>query len=362
MLVRDAADESQARALLQRRRIDADPIQFVHDERAPYFVRDAAVFGLDGDGRPFIVDFKWTYYGWTSWCRRIFRGNSRRNEECGRVAGPGAGNLDQWLADRLGMPSFRSHLAAEGGGVEVNGQGVLIANTSLWQSRNPELSQAKIEAELLRLPGIRKVIWLPHGLAHDPLHRGTITGPYVGWGTGGHTDEFVRFADARTVLLASVDEAEARRHPVARLNRFRMRMNFDVLKASTDQNGQALRVVQVPLPNVMERPVVLASHADTSFSEQWTAASFPDRERRRNGETVQQVATSSYLNYVVANKVVLVPDYVPHGTPAARQAQVQQIFEAAFPGRRIQFVDAGHTNWFGGGAHCATLNQPLSKA
>jgi agmatine deiminase len=120
--------------------------------------------------------------------------------------------------------------------------------------------------------------------------------------------------------------------------------------------------VKVPLPKTIERPVVLTADADTAHSNQWSADSFTANEGRRNGDTLLQVATSSYLNFVVANKVVLLPDYVPHGTTPARQDKVRLVFESAFPGRRVQFVDIGHTNWFGGGMHCATLNEPPGRA
>lgn len=367
MLVRDAAAQAKAWALLrghgqgrgQGRGLQVDQIEFVQDARAPFFVRDAAVFGLDGGSRPFIVDFKWSFYGWAPWCRSRQQPAGSPGLDCERADGSAVGELDQWLADQQGWASFQSNLAIEGGGVESNGQGLLIANSALWRSRNPRLAAAQLESEIRRLPGVRKVIWLPHGLAHDPLHRSTIAGPYVGWGTGGHTDEFVRFADARTVLLAWVDDAQARRHPIARLNQARMRANYEVLAASTDQDGKPLRVLKVPLPQTIERPVVLAADADITYSDQWSAASFAPKEGRRNGDTVRQVATSSYLNFVVANKVVLLPDYVPHGTAPAVQEQVRQIVGSAFPGRSMKFIDIGQTNWLGGGMHCATLNEPL---
>lgn len=362
MLVRDAAAQAQARALLQRRKIKVDQVQFVLDARAPFWLRDAAAFGLDGDKRPFIVDFKWSYYGWNSWCRTLVNEPSRRAAECSRPDDQVAGDLDRRFADMNGWFSFQSNLAAEGGGVETNGRGLLIANSQLWRSRNPGMTRGAIDAELRRLPGIRKVIWVPHGLAHDPLHRGTITGSHVGWGTGGHTDEFVRFADPRTVLLAWVDDAEARSHPVAQLNLARMKANYNVLAASSDPDGNPLRVIKVPLPRTMERPVVLSPDADTAYSEQWSPASFPAAEGRRSGDTVQQVATSSYLNFVVVNKLVLLPDYLPYGTSPARQAEVRRTFETVFPGRRVQFIDAGRANWFGGGAHCATLCEPLGSS
>jgi agmatine deiminase len=362
MLVRDAEAEGLARAVLRSRGLDADKLRFVYDTRAPFFVRDAVVFGLDGERQPFVVDFRWTYYGWSNWCRRTFRGSQPRPESCARADGLDTGSLDRRLGDVLGLATFSSALAIEGGGVEVNGQGLLIANAELWSSRNRNMSRAAMEREMLRLPGIRKVIWLPKGLAHDTLHRGTITGAYVGWGTGGHTDEFVRFADARTVLLAWVDEAEAASHPVARINAQRMQANFDILSASLDADGRPLRVLKVPLPRTIERPVVLSADADTAYSNQWTAAVFPAREGRREGDTVMQVATSSYLNHVVANDIVLLPDYVAHGTPPERQQQVKALYEEAFAGRKVRFIDTVNANWVGGGAHCATLTEPLGRA
>lgn len=358
MLVRDAEAEDRARALLTAHGLDAAPVAFVQDIRAPYFVRDAAVFGLDGRKRPFIVDFEWTHYGWARWCRRTHAGDALRAQACARIDDTDTGKVDRRLAAALGLPVFASPLAMEGGGVEVNGQGLLIANTQLWSQRNPGQTREKIEARLKQLPGVRKVIWLPSGLAQDTLHRASITGRYVGWGTGGHNDEFVRFADARTVLLAWPDAADVRTDPVARLNLARMRINHAVLTRSTDARGAPLRVIKVPLPRTIARPVVLSELADTSHSEQWTAASFPAREGRRNGDTVLQVATSSYLNHVLTDRLVLLPDYLPHGTPAERQDEVHAIYQAAFPGRKVKFINAIQANWFGGGAHCATLSQP----
>ncbi|MCZ4316778.1 agmatine deiminase family protein [Comamonadaceae bacterium G21597-S1] len=358
MLVRDAEAQARAMAVLRSRGVNALRVAFVQDGRAPFFVRDGAVFGLDGRARPFIVDFQWTHYGWTNWCRRTFAGSRARALDCARTDDIETGALDQRLAGVLGLACLASPLAIEGGGVEVNGRGTIIANASLWRERNRGLSRDAIEKHLLALPGMRKVVWVPHGLAHDPLHRATIVGHYVGWGTGGHTDEFVRFADENTVLLAWVDEEDARGHPVARLNQLRMQANLEALSNSTDQRGRPLRVIKVPLPSMVERAVVLSADADTAYSNEWTATSFPARERRREGDTVMQLATTSYLNHVLANDLVVLPTYVAHGTPPEREEQVRNIYASVFPGRRVVFIDAMLANWVGGGAHCATLTEP----
>ncbi len=361
MLVRDADAQARAISLLRGRGLDVSKLRFSFDEQAPFFVRDAAVYGPDGDDSPFIVDFQWTRYGWPSWCHRRYAGNQSDVKECASTDDLEAGGVDHRLAMSLGIPSLATPLAAEGGGVEVNGKGLIIANASLWLERNRGMPREVIEKHLLALPGMRKVIWVPHGLAQDSLHRTTIAGNYVGWGTGGHTDEFVRFADERTVLLAWVNEAEARRHPVARLNRGRMLANYEALAASTDQRGRPLRVIRVPMPRIVERPVVLSADADTAYSEQWTAESFPAREGRREGDTVMQIATTSYLNHVVANDLVLLPSYLPHGTPPELQDQVRRLHESAYAGRKVKFIDAINANWVGGGAHCASLAEPAAR-
>jgi agmatine deiminase len=266
--------------------------------------------------------------------------------------------LDRAIAERLGARSHRTSLAMEGGGVEVNGRGLMIANEALHRSRNPELSRAQVERELLRLPGLRKVIWLPAGLAEDVLLRATIGGEHVAWGAGGHTDQFVRFADERTVLLAWPDDADAAAHPVARLSRARMQRCHAVLASATDTQGRRLRVVKVPMPRIVQRRVVLQEQTNTGASDEWSLDYFPPQEQRRAGQALWQVATASYLNFVVANGVVVLPDFVPHGTPPAQQERVRRLFAASFPGRRIEFVDGISAHWVGGGLHCATLNQP----
>ncbi|MFO1327412.1 MAG: agmatine deiminase family protein [Rubrivivax sp.] len=360
LLVRDAEAEAAARALLAEGAPAVERVQFVHDAAAPFFMRDAAVFAHDGQGRAALVDLRWSHYGWARWCaQRHGKGSAEARSCASAEAGP-IDALEERLAERLGAALFRSPLAMEGGGVEVNGQGLLIANQELWLGRNPTLDRAAIERELLRLPGVRRVIWLPQGLAHDPLHRATITGRHVAWGTGGHTDQFVRFADERTVLLAWPEPDQAARHPVARLNLQRMRRNAEVLAAATDLRGRRLRVLRVPLPHVVERPVELNPEADTRLARGWTPESFAARERRRAGDTLLHVASTSWLNFVVANDVLVLPDYQAHGSPPALQARAERVLAQAFPGRQLRTVDAMGANWVGGGAHCATLGEPRS--
>jgi agmatine deiminase len=112
------------------------------------------------------------------------------------------------------------------------------------------------------------------------------------------------------------------------------------------------------MPKIIERPVFLSAIADGTRSAEWSADFFPESERRREGDRVIQVASASYMNFIIANGVVVVPSYVVHGTSRATEARVIKIFEAAFPDRKIQLIDAIGANWVGGGPHCATLREP----
>lgn len=345
-LVPDAAAAEAVRPWV---RAEAD---LVVEPAATYFLRDIAVFARG----PGIVDFQASQYGAAAWCERRWPQGADR-AACrvhARTRAAEHDALDRLLAARMGWPLHPTTLALEGGALEVNGRGLVIANEELHRTRNPGLSRAEVERELRRLPGITKVIWLTSGLAEDVHLRGTITGPYVAWGAGGHTDQFVRFADERTVLLAWPDE----NHPVARLSRHRMLRNLAVLSTATDERGRRLRIVKVPMPRIVQRRVVASAAPDNGASEHWSLDYFAPHEGRRAGDALWQVATASYLNFVVANGAVVLPDFVPHGTPAAQQARVQRLFEQVFPGRRVSFVNAITANWVGGGLHCATLNEP----
>lgn len=352
-LVPDAESAARVHAL-------SPDLEVVVEPQASFFLRDAAVFTREADGSAGVVDFRASQYGAAAWCVKR-HGPGEERSACvahAKAAAAERDGLDRTIAQRLGVALHRTPLAMEGGGVEVNGRGLMIANAALYRTRNPKRSLAEVEHELLRLPGLRKVIWLPEGLAEDVHLRATITGPYVAWGSGGHTDQFVRFADERTVLLAWPDEADVRAHPVARLTRTAMRRNLSLLAAATDARGRPLRVIKVPMPRIVQRRVVLEDDAELERSEAWRSDYFAPAEGRVAGQALWQIATASYLNFVVANGMVVLPDYLPHGTPPERQERVQRLFEAAFPGRRIAFVDPISANWVGGGLHCATLNQP----
>ena len=358
VLVRDEAALAEARALFTARRVPMTDMSFHTEASAMYFVRDAVVMATGADRSMAVVDFAWNAYGRPGWCERVHPTDPAARSDCTGDSASTRHDLDRWFGQHLGADIFESSLFMEGGGVESNGQGVLIASGPLLRQRHPRAEMSMLLQQHLALPGVRKVLLLPEALAEDPPLRSTIVDRYVAWGTGGHTDEFVRFADANTVLLAWPDDADAASHPVARLNRQRMQRNWEVLSRATDAQGRPLKVVRVPMPRVIERRVFLSAASDPGWSKEWSASWFPPQERKREGDWVMQVASASYLNFVIANGLIIAPSYTAHGTPRALEERVRRALEAAFPGREVRFIDALGLNWVGGGPHCATLHEP----
>lgn len=358
VLAEDEEGLAHARSAMQAADLDERRITFIQNSSSRFFIRDYNVFCVGPTGLG-VVDFQFNTYGLSGFCsKHLYPDNPNRAQRCASYGDTEAGSLDQWISKFRDAQLIGSPLFLEGGAVELNGRGTLIVSEPLALERNADLTKADIERKFLELPGVKKVVWLGAGVAEDPHMKSTITGDFVGFGAGFHTDEFVRFADARTILLAWPDAEDRALHPVEEITAQRMKANLQILKKATDQDGRPFKVIKIPTPSLVTRPVSLSPQQVSNDDQIWNASVFPDSEKRKVGDQLTQVAAASYLNYVVVNNLVLLPSYVEHGTPVAVQENVRRLFSAAFPGRDIKFIDAMRLNWAGGGIHCATCNEP----
>jgi agmatine deiminase len=86
--------------------------------------------------------------------------------------------IDREIAALLALPVIKSKLINEGGDLDFNGQGTMMAVEAVELQRNPDLTRSQIETELLQVLGQKKMIWLKSGIAEDDraqLARSTIT-------------------------------------------------------------------------------------------------------------------------------------------------------------------------------------------
>ncbi|MGZ5135675.1 MAG: agmatine deiminase family protein, partial [Flavitalea sp.] len=268
------------------------------------------------------------------------------------------GKVDSLMAMAEGVPIIKSWIKIEGGAIEVNGKGTLLLNEPLTLSRNEGISKDSIEKEFKRVLGVNNIIWLKHGLAEDPHIWQTIYGKYVGIGTGGHTDEFVKFADASTILLAWINENEKDKHPLNKINYERMKVNYEILQKAKDENGNPFKIIKVPLPDPIVKLVSILQPKTWDDNYNISISALKESDGWKVGDTAFRVASSSYLNYYVTNGMVLIPSYVKAGSSLEKEDEVKNIFKDVFPNRKLILIDAMPLNWEGGGIHCGTQQQP----
>lgn len=251
------------------------------------WMRDTGpVFVKDQSGQSAAVGFN--FNGW---------GNKQAHEHDAKVAGFVAGEV----ATRL----IETDLVLEGGGLEVNGEGTAIITEScvLNPNRNPGVNKAQCEAELSRLLGLRKIIWLP-GIAGKDI-------------TDGHTDFYARFASPGVVVAgldpdpSSYDHAVTTRH-------------LEILRESTDADGRKLKIV------VLQRPSTV-------------------RSKYENKEFA-----AGYINFYVCNSAVIAPEFGDQDADRNTRDALRDLF----PGREIIQLNIDGIAAGGGGIHCTTQQQP----
>lgn len=190
----------------------------------------------DGNGLRRLMKFNWDYVGadmlnpdtsWTNWKNNV------------------RGIYFRQMSERLSMPVVESLLTIEGGEIELNGQGTALLVESFTKPRHPKMTGATFDSLLKTALGVSNIIWLKEGVAEDPssMQSYAITRNIYGFGVGGHVDEFARFANANTILLAFPDSAEALVDPVKKINYDRMSVNYNILSKATDANGEAFEIV-----------------------------------------------------------------------------------------------------------------------
>jgi agmatine deiminase len=354
-----------AKSYLYKNGIDSAHVTFYTMPGDRYWIRDnGAAFLVNDKGELGAADFDWDNYGMPAWLNENFENNKDSVEKYTRLwMKRKTSTLDSNMAAVEKALVKKTKIVHEGGAIEVNGKGTLILCEATVFERNPGVAREEIEAEFKRVLGVSKIIWMKKGLADDPhFFFRRITGNYVGGGTGGHTDEFVRFASPNTILLAWVTEEEKNLNPINAMNYERMSENLKILESATDQDGKPFTVIKVPLPDLITRKIVARRKIDSlSGAFDLPLSRFVPKERPNEGDTLIRVPATSYLNYLVTNGIVLMSTYTQMGSSPEKEEAVKKIFREVFPGREIATFDVMPQNWDGGGIHCSTQQQPSRK-
>ena len=200
LLVRDAANEARARALVSAS---------VKLERRVYgdiWLRDTGPL-VRGDGTALRCGFN----GWGEKYRM-----------------PGDETIGAELATDAGLPVDARDWILEGGAIDGDGAGLVVTTEQclLNPNRNPHLTREEIETRLARDLGFDRVLWLGDGLLNDH--------------TDGHVDNLARFVAPRRLALPRASQAD---DPNAGV--------YADAKARAEAFG--VEVVEIPSPGLITR-------------------------------------------------------------------------------------------------------------
>jgi agmatine deiminase len=172
-------------------------------------------------------------------------------------------------------------------------------------------------------------------------------------------DEFCRFVNANTILLGWIEENEIGQDPVKRITHERMVENLKILQQATDQDGKPFTIIKVPFPQIdYTKRIVTPSNRYYQNIKR-------SRPNVKSGTILYLVPSSSYLNYVITNGLVLLPAYWQPGMGDAvkkRDAEVLALFKKHFPDRKLVQINPLTLNYASGGMHCVTQQQPVGKS
>lgn len=251
------------------------------------WMRDSGpIFRVDGAGALSTVGLN--FNGW---------GERQVHARDARVA--------ELVAGREELPFTAADLVAEGGAVETDGDGTLMATESsvINDNRNPGRSKAELDAALCDAYGADDVLWVP-GLRDRDI-------------TDDHIDATSRLIRPGVVMVQVPPEA---RTDVWAED---ARQQREILSQARDARGRRLEV--------------MALHGPTTVR-----SDSPD-------------FLDSYANFYTANGAVITAEF---GDAAADRAAAGVLADA-FPGRQVVQMNVDHLHGGGGGIHCVTQQEPL---
>ena len=280
--------EQWVRGLLEKEKTPLARVHFHHFPAYEPWCRDHGPIFLvrerDGQHERAVVD--WGYNAW---------GNKYPPFDLDDA-------VPQHVARLRGLPLFSPGIVMEGGALEVNGRGTVLTTESclLHPNRNPQLNKAQIEQHLKDYLGATNILWLGDGIVGDD--------------TDGHVDDLTRFVSPNTVVTVIEEDPSDANHSLLQDNLCRLR-------SMKDETGRPLRVVELPMPGLVEYE--------------------------------GQRLPASYANFYIANGIVLVPTY-----RHANDARALDILQREFPDRRVIGVDSMELIWGLGSFHCISQQEP----
>ena len=275
-------------------------------------------------------------------------------------------NLASKTAKYMKLPLILGDIIYEGGSGTSNGKGIMISCKSVIKHRNPNISVDKTEKILKKIYGLVKIIWLKEG-AYSDQHP--TVGKVIGSdgkksaytvGTGGHIDEFVKFIDDNTILLSEVTKEEARDNKVARINRDILENAYNILRKATNINNKKFTIKRIPEGPLIYTIIKPGQYAYDAIKD----LKYEDGSIFPKGKPVELMAATSYVNFLITNNKIIGQSYWDGGMDPkirTRDMEAKTVLSELFPKHEIVTLKTLKLNSRGGGIHCITQQQPMSK-
>lgn len=279
------AERQRITSLLEKSEINLEKIDFVIAKSDDVWSRDTGpMFVYDDQGKLTIADF-----GFDGWGKKT----PYKNDD----------KIPQAVAAAKELPvTAIPDFVLEGGAVELDGAGTLMAAKSsvVSKNRNSGLTVAQAEAYLKKYLDVSNFIWLD-GVTDEDI-------------TDAHIDGMARFYDEETLLTVSEEDF------------------FNLYEGIKVEDYIALL------------------NAKNAKGKPYEILEFPMTKHNVSGLEYQ----GSYLNFYVANKVVLVPVYGDEN-----DALAVKLIAELYEDRKIVPIDVTSLYQYGGMLHCVTQQQPL---
>lgn len=283
-------------ALLNTASIPLTNVDFKIYKTDDVWVRDnGPIFTKDSSGNLIIQD--WGFNGWGQKTDDL-SGLPIQYSNCNTIPSKIATDQGRTLID------INSIMINEGGSVEIDGHGTLMACKSsiLNNNRNPGMTQSQAEAIFKKYLGVTNFIWLD-GQAGLEL-------------TDQHIDGFARFGNATTIVTMEQNDL---------LNYDVKQSDINKLMSAKNKNGIAYTFLNVPLT---QNNVITTNGTNLGYK-------------------------GSYVNYYIANNKVLVPNY---NDP--NDAVANGIIQTLYLSKTVVGIDVRNLYENGGMVHCVTQQQP----
>ena len=284
----DQTEKDRIIGLLNAESVDMTNVDFKVYPNDDFWVRDnGPIFVHDTAGNLVIQD--WGFNGW---------GDKADYSKCNAI--PQKIGQDQGRT----VVDLNNIMINEGGSVELDGHGTLMACKSsiLNNNRNPGMSQLKAESIFKEYLGATNFVWLD-GQAGLEI-------------TDQHIDGFARFGNAETIVTMETNDL---------LNYDVKQADINKLFAATNKGGEAYTFLKLPLT---QNNVVTTYGQNLGYK-------------------------GSYCNYYIANTKVLVPIYNDPNDNTALQ-----LLQTLYPNRTVVGIDFRNVYANGGMTHCVTQQQP----